>query len=121
MRGEASASDGSVRKHSHDCGRATYLRTTLRVQQRGLLLRLTITRVLFGASSVAIAPMLSASLMAVRTLALPTLARLAIWATDRVHPPKGATHFQFITLASKLDFENKSYKSKSFSSEKFVT
>ena len=88
MRGEASASDGSVRKHSHDCGRATCsLRTTLRVQQRGLLLRLTITRVLFGASSVAIAPMLSASLMAVRTLALPTLARLAIWATDRVHSP----------------------------------
>ena len=39
---------------------------------------------------------------------------------DRVHPPKGATHFRFITIAAKIDFTNKTYKSKSSSSEKLL-
>jgi hypothetical protein len=49
--------------------------------------RLTNTRLRPGTSSIAIAPRLSASLMAARALALPMLARSAIRATGRSHLP----------------------------------
>jgi hypothetical protein len=63
------------------------------VQQRDLMRRLTIIRLPFGASSMAMTPRLSASLMAARALVLPTLARLAIWATERVHSPVALASF----------------------------
>jgi hypothetical protein len=50
------------------------------VQQRDMTLRLIITRLLPGASSMAISPRPSASLMTARVLALPMLARSAICA-----------------------------------------
>jgi hypothetical protein len=59
------------------------------VQQRDITLRLTITRLRPGASSMAISPRLSASLMAARVLALPMLARSAMRATGSVHFPVG--------------------------------
>ena len=47
-----------------------------------------------GATSTAIIPRRSASLMAARTFALPTLARSAIRATGRVHFPVAAASFR---------------------------
>src|SRR4051812_41350772 len=52
------------------------------------------TRVRSGAISMAIISRRSASLMAARTFALPTLARSAIRATGRVHFPVAAASFR---------------------------
>src|SRR5262249_9341013 len=63
-------------------------------QQRDLTLRLTILRFPPDASSMAITPKLSASLMAARTLALPMLARSAMRATGSVHFPVISASFR---------------------------
>jgi hypothetical protein len=54
-----------------------------------------ITRLRSGAISMAIISRRSASLMAARTFALPTLARSAIRATDRIHFPVAAASFSY--------------------------
>ena len=63
-------------------------------QQRDVTHRLMITRLRSGATSMAIISRRSASLMAARTFALPTLARSAICATGRVHFPVVAASFR---------------------------
>jgi hypothetical protein len=63
-------------------------------QQRDVTHRLMITRLRSGAISMAIISRRSASLMAARTFALPTLARSAIRATGRVHFPVAAASFR---------------------------
>jgi hypothetical protein len=63
-------------------------------QQRDVTHRLMITRLRSGAISIAIISRRSASLMAARTFALPTLARSAIRATGRVHFPVAAASFR---------------------------
>ena len=68
-------------------GARSFFSWSAAVQQRDITRRLTITRLRPGASSMAINPRPSASLMAARVLALPMLARSAIRATGRVHFP----------------------------------
>ena len=63
-------------------------------QQRDVTHRLMITRLRSGAISMAIISRRSASLMAARTFALPTLARSAIRATGRVHFPVAKASFR---------------------------
>ena len=63
-------------------------------QQREVTHRFMILRFRFGATSIAISPRRSASLMAARALALPTLARSAIRATGRVHFPVAEASFR---------------------------
>ena len=63
-------------------------------QQRDVTHRLMITRLRSGAISMAIISRRSASLMAARTFALPTLARSAIRATGRAHFPVAAASFR---------------------------
>jgi hypothetical protein len=63
-------------------------------QQREVTHRFMIMRFRSGATPTAIIPRRSASLMAARTFALPTLARSAIRATGRVHFPVAAASFR---------------------------
>jgi hypothetical protein len=63
-------------------------------QQREVTHRFMIMRFRSGATSIAISPRRSASLMAARALALPTLARSAIRATGRVHFPVAEASFR---------------------------
>jgi hypothetical protein len=63
-------------------------------QQRDVTHRFMIMRFRSGATSMPIIPRLSASLMAARALALPTLARSAIDATGRVHLPVASASFR---------------------------
>ena len=67
---------------------------SLTPQQREVTHRFMILRFRFGATSIAISPRRSASLMAARALALPTLARSAIRATGRVHFPVAEASFR---------------------------
>ena len=63
-------------------------------QQREVTHRFMIMRFRSGATSIAIIPRRSASLMAARALALPTLARSAIRAPGRVHFPIAEASFR---------------------------
>jgi hypothetical protein len=65
-----------------------------RSELRDVTHRLMITRLRSGAISMAIISRRSASLMAARTAALPTLARSAIRATGRVHFPVAGASFR---------------------------